>query len=77
MTRTANEIRIGDIVRSEHMAADGEWLKDCEVTKSFRTFLGSWVIRWRMVDDETVNGELLTRPDFAIEVVSLAPGGGS
>lgn len=78
MTLTAEEIRVGNIVRHEHMATDvgGEELKDCEVTDSYRTTLGSWAIEWRMVGDDTVNGTLLVRPTTAIEVVSRAPGGG-
>lgn len=76
MTRTAEEIRTGDVVRHEDMATDagGEELKDCAVTDSYRSTLGGWIIEWRMVDDETVTGTLLINPNTAIEVVSRASG---
>jgi hypothetical protein len=78
MTRTAEEIRIGDVVRHEDMATDagGEELKDCEVVKSYGSQLGSWVIEWRMVGDDAVTGTLLINPNAALEVVSKASGGG-
>lgn len=75
MSDTAENVRVGAVVRHERMAADadGEELKDCAVTASYRTRLGSWAIEWFMVGDETVNGSLLVRPDTPIEMVSTTP----